>query len=262
MSTLVTTMTAVLLAVVLPAGAQVVPTPLQTRMVFDPPEPTDIDRVDLLLAHRVGVCGWYEPEVVDVRRTGFEIRVDIESAAGFEGGLPNSSAESEAPDKCSPAVTYLFAQKIELGALDPGTYGVSVYLTQTDGFPEPITVLARHGTLQVTDAGNEVLLRSRFRAEVTWTDFDGNQGEGKPVPGASDESTLFTFFDDGNWELMLKVLDGCSYNGHYWVFGSAATNVEYTLTVTDVVTGSASIEHNPLGSPAVAFGRIDAFPCD
>jgi hypothetical protein len=36
----------------------------------------------------------------------------------------------------------------------------------------------------------------------------------------------------------------------------------YTLTVTDVVTGSASIEHNPLGSPAVAFGRIDAFPCD
>lgn len=31
----------------------------------------------------------------------------------------------------------------------------------------------------------------------------------------------------------MKVLDGCSINNRYWVFPAAATNVEYTLTVTD-----------------------------
>ena len=52
---------------------------------------------------------------------------------------------------------------------------------------------------------------------------------------------------------MVKVLDGCGVNGHYWVFAAATTNVEYTLRVEDTATGHVRRYENPLGvsSPAV-----------
>jgi hypothetical protein len=33
--------------------------------------------------------------------------------------------------------------------------------------------------------------------------------------------------------MLLKVLNGCSITGHYWVFYAATTNLEFELTVTD-----------------------------
>ncbi len=48
---------------------------------------------------------------------------------------------------------------------------------------------------------------------------------GTMVPGATNESGLFWFFDDDNWEMLVKVLDGCGTNGHFWVFLAAATDV-------------------------------------
>jgi hypothetical protein len=103
----------------------------------------------------------------------------------------------------------------------------------------------------------------RFQVEVTWKDFQGNQGQGSVVPGASDASGLFWFFAPENWELLVKVLDGCALNGHHWVFSSATTNVEYTLKVLDTHTGEVATWTNPLGrsSPAVtdtnALGGCD-----
>lgn len=94
----------------------------------------------------------------------------------------------------------------------------------------------------------------RFRVEVAWKDFQGGEGPGSVVPGAvSDDSGLFWFFAPDNWELLVKVLDGCGVNGHHWVFAAATTNVEYTLTVTDTQTDQAWSRRNPLGraSPAV-----------
>jgi len=103
------------------------------------------------------------------------------------------------------------------------------------------------------------------RLELWSTDGSG-VGEvlGEPidaaVAGASEDSGLFWFFASTNWELLVKVLDGCSENGHYWVLAAATTNVEYTLTVTDTQTGETFVAQNPLGrnSPAAidtrAFG--------
>ncbi|HNZ96420.1 MAG TPA: hypothetical protein PKM64_04410, partial [Thermoanaerobaculia bacterium] len=61
------------------------------------------------------------------------------------------------------------------------------------------------------------------------------------------------FFDAANLEMLVKVLDGCGINGHYWVFAAAATDVEYELTVRDAVTGQSRTWHSPLGvaSPAI-----------
>ena len=94
----------------------------------------------------------------------------------------------------------------------------------------------------------------RFRVDVTWKDFQGNTGPGTIVADAvSEDSGLFWFFAPENWELLVKVLDGCAVNGHHWVFAAATTNVEYTLTVTDTETDQAWSWRNPLGrsSPAV-----------
>jgi hypothetical protein len=52
------------------------------------------------------------------------------------------------------------------------------------------------------------------------------------VQGTSD-SGLFYFNNSNNWEMLLKVLNACTLNNRYWVFVSATTNVQFTLTVTD-----------------------------
>ena len=77
---------------------------------------------------------------------------------------------------------------------------------------------------------------------------------------SSDTSILYWFFEEDNWELMLKVLDGCSFNGHYWVFAAAATDVEYTLEVTDLQNGDTWTHQNPLGQASAAVTDTEALP--
>lgn len=100
----------------------------------------------------------------------------------------------------------------------------------------------------------------RYRVEVTYTDFSGNSGSGKTVAGATQDSGLFWFFERSNWELMVKVLDGCAVNDRIWVFGAATTDVAYEITVTDTVTGAVRTYTNELGEASPAITDADAFP--
>ena len=84
----------------------------------------------------------------------------------------------------------------------------------------------------------ELCLRSgRFKVTIDWEDFDGNTGQGRVSSLRTDDSGLFYFFDQDNWEVLVKVIDGCAVTGHQWVFSAASTNVQYTLTVTDRANG-------------------------
>jgi hypothetical protein len=103
------------------------------------------------------------------------------------------------------------------------------------------------------------LHEGRFRVGVEWRDFAGRTGVGNLVPGHSADSGLFWFFGPSNWELLVKILDGCPENGHFWVFLAAATSVEYTVRVEDFVTGEVWEETNPLGRLAPARADTDAF---
>ncbi len=105
------------------------------------------------------------------------------------------------------------------------------------------------------------LTGGRFLVEVDWEDFRGRTGRGKVVPFTTEKSALFAFFDLDNWEVQVKVLDGCSENGHTWVFASATTNLGYTLTVTDLATGDDVTYTNPVGTPAPAITDTRAFVC-
>jgi ELWxxDGT repeat protein len=86
----------------------------------------------------------------------------------------------------------------------------------------------------------------RFAVEARWKDFQGHTGIGQAVPLSGDTGT-FWFFDASNVEVVLKVLDGRPANGKFWVFYGALSNVEYTLTVTDMQTGIEKTYINPLG---------------
>jgi len=99
---------------------------------------------------------------------------------------------------------------------------------------------------------------SRFEVGVVWRDFDGNTGVGQAAPLTGDTGA-FWFFTPTNIELVVKVLDGRWLNDHFWVFYGALSNVDYTLTVTDTVTGRSATYYNPSGTFA-SVGDTEAIP--
>ncbi|HVT57848.1 MAG TPA: carboxypeptidase regulatory-like domain-containing protein [Thermoanaerobaculia bacterium] len=87
----------------------------------------------------------------------------------------------------------------------------------------------------------------RFRVGVAWrSQAVGRQGVGTAVPLTSDTG-YFWFFGSSNVELILKVLDGRGVNGKFWVFYGSLSDVEYTITVTDTLTGATKTYHNTEG---------------
>lgn len=112
-------------------------------------------------------------------------------------------------------------------------------------------IYARRFALSCGGSGAALCLNGhRFRATVSWrVPSTGAQGAGVPIPQTSD-SGAFWFFAPANYELAVKVLDGRSVNGHFWVFYASLTNVEFDLTVTDTLSGEQRTYHNPAGTMA------------
>jgi len=103
------------------------------------------------------------------------------------------------------------------------------------------------------------LQNGRFAVEGTWRNFQGETGNAHAVPLGSDDSGMLWFFRDSNWEVLIKVLNGCANNGHYWVLASASTTVEYQLRVTDLQTGQFQLFYNNLGEASPAITDVTSF---
>ncbi|HSS50974.1 MAG TPA: hypothetical protein VLX28_18690, partial [Thermoanaerobaculia bacterium] len=117
-------------------------------------------------------------------------------------------------------------------------------------------------TLCIDDQPND----HRFRVEVSYSTVQagGLSGNGQAIPLSSvgvNRGGLFWFFGADNPELLVKVLNGCSNNGHYWVFYSAGTNVGFTLKVTDTTTGLFFQSPNPDLHLAPPVADISTLPC-
>jgi hypothetical protein len=107
-------------------------------------------------------------------------------------------------------------------------------------------------------AGSFLCLGSnRFRAELVWK-ANGVASSAQAV-ALSNDTGYFYFTDPANVELVVKVLDARTFNGFFWVFYGGLTNLEYTLTVTDTVTGFVRVYTNPSGRFA-SGGDTIAFP--
>jgi poly(3-hydroxybutyrate) depolymerase len=111
----------------------------------------------------------------------------------------------------------------------------------------------------VPDPNHLCLQGQRFRVEVSWQDGGGHAGAATATPAVSASSGVFWFFSPENWEILVKVLDGCALNHRIWVFAAATTDVRYTLTVTDTATGQMKSYDNPAGQLARVVTDTDAF---
>jgi len=100
------------------------------------------------------------------------------------------------------------------------------------------------------------LSSARFRVAVAYQ-AGSLAGDGRTLPLTGDTGA-FWFFSPENVELIVKVLDGRGVNGHFWVFYGALSNVAYTVTVTDTVTGAVRTYTNPQGRLA-SFADTSAF---
>lgn len=157
-----------------------------------------------------------------------------------------------------PAVISPVTVSLPVGTLSPGQHTVRLWRAANEF--ESATVSDTLTFTVLDGASSQLSLHGgRFTARVTWRAFDGSSGVAKLVPGSSNESGLFWFFARGNAELLLKVLDACSYNGHFWVIGAGATNVEFSIAIEDNVTHETWSYTNPLGHPAGSFFDNEVF---
>ncbi len=131
---------------------------------------------------------------------------------------------------------------------------------QLPPLPEP--ALSHQGSCRA-DLERVCLQDSRFEVKAQWWRPNGASGAGLAVPEGTDDSGLFRFFDSRNWEVLIKVLDGCANNGHMWVLGASTTDLGYRIAVTDTVTGERRQYENQPGRPAPAIVDNEAFsaPC-
>ncbi len=96
------------------------------------------------------------------------------------------------------------------------------------------------------------LNRGRFGVSVNWVGRDGTTGFGRAVAVTADTG-YFWFFSENNVEMVIKVVDGRSFNSRFWVFAGGLTDVRTGITVTDSQTGVARVYSNP---PGVSFAPI------
>lgn len=112
-----------------------------------------------------------------------------------------------------------------------------------------------------SDSNTLCLNDNRFAVNVTGSAPSGDGFD--PFTGTAfartDTSGEFSFFTADNLEILIKVINGCPVNNHFWVFFSALTNVEFTVEVTDTETGITNIYENAQGEVADPITDNSAF---
>jgi CSLREA domain-containing protein len=144
----------------------------------------------------------------------------------------------------------------------PGAGNGACEVTDQRGVRRPGGATCDIGAFEVTaecvaGGGTLCLGGGRFRVTATWQTSTAT-GSGTAVTLTPD-SGYFWFFDPGNVEVVVKVLNGCGVNSRYWLFAAGLTNVRVNLTVTDTRTGQTKTYTNPLGRTYVSILDTNAF---
>ena len=90
---------------------------------------------------------------------------------------------------------------------------------------------------------------ARFTASATWT-ANGQSGSGNLVVLSGRHASAFWFFSPDNLEVVFKVVDGRAINGKFWVFLGSLTSEQFSITITDTVTGATKTYTNDSGQPS------------
>ncbi len=98
----------------------------------------------------------------------------------------------------------------------------------------------------------------RYRVTLDWSAPDGRSGAARAAEARTQDAGLFYFFTPDNWEVLVKVLNGCAVNGHYWVSVASGTDLGLDLVVRDTRTGAERRYTKAPGEPD-AFSDLSAF---
>jgi CARDB protein len=156
---------------------------------------------------------------------------------------------------------FVFASDVVISPLSAGTHTLRVVADSTNAVAESnegdnqytatFTVL---GTSVCTQDSQTLCLNgNRFRVNVAWQTLSGRTGDEQAAAATGNgqavsltgDTGYFWFFSANNVELVIKVVDGRSFNNFFWVFYGALSNVQYTITVTDTLTGRQKVYFNP-----------------
>ena len=122
------------------------------------------------------------------------------------------------------------------------------------GIPAPLTLSpAVAAAPDACTSSDTVLCVNNGRFSVTVVFSAPNLGIHNAIAHAvpmTSDTGYFWFFSANNVELVVKVVDGRAFNGFYWVFYGALSNVAYTVTVTDTQTNTVKTYNNPAGTLA------------
>lgn len=140
---------------------------------------------------------------------------------------------------------------------DTGTYSVSISCSNPATRVLPVTPTSL--ALPAYDGSYHGFKNGRFVIWATWRDFASNTGMGTFVPMGSSDSGLMWFFGPTNFEVLIKVLDACTFNNRYWVFYAATTSVEFRIYVYDTLRDVLRTYDNALGVSAPAVTDTSAF---
>jgi hypothetical protein len=77
----------------------------------------------------------------------------------------------------------------------------------------------------------------------------------------SRDGGAFWIFEPENTEVFIKVLDGCSLNGHYWLFLSGLTDLGTNLQIWDYGSRQVRTISTEEGAPYPSLFDNQAFPC-
>ncbi len=194
------------------------------------------------------------------------IRIDpqrpstVYTAAFREGGVYVSRDGGE---HWIPLTPQLDSEGVRDLAIDPNNGRRLIVATVNSGVFELTqagTCLANANTLCLNDRTED------HRFEIT-LQLDSEEGGGLDDPARAipldtvgvEDGGLLWFFDPTNPEVLVKVLDGCAINNHYWVFYAAATTLGFDLEVRDTLFDTSRVYNSPDFRPAPTIADVQAF---
>ena len=117
-----------------------------------------------------------------------------------------------------------------------------------------------------TPTSTALVFDGGYSVSMCYRTPDGAVGQAQSGIWSSQESGLLWFFERGNAEVLVKVLDACSVpasqggTGHLWVFVAPVTTLGFNLQIN--APGGQVWEHfNYEGQTASARSDLYAFPC-
>ena len=126
--------------------------------------------------------------------------------------------------------------------------------------PKPPSADRIHGYTDCVPKRTPLVFDGDYRISMCYETPVGEVGESKGGIWASGESGLLWFFNRDNAEALVKVLHGCSFNGHMWVFVAPVTTLALNLHVTDR-QGRRWSYRNRQGEVAASVADTTAFSC-